>query len=121
MSIFKRCEKKKKKGQQVPRKLVLGGVMFVVTCTGPACIREHRTNKIFYVTSGSGTHYLSDMPNYVQTKVRKCSESVRFIQKRKKERKREKLLGHIKTVYRFLSEITASAALCLILCCVFTP
>ena len=67
MCKFGFCLNTKTKNQQVPHKLVLGGVS-CVTRSGPACNKGHQTHTIFYVTTGSETHYLSEMSKYGKTR-----------------------------------------------------
>ena len=55
------------KNQQVLPKLVLGLVM-LGTSGGPVLKKGHQTHTIFYVTTGSVTHHLSEMYKYGKTK-----------------------------------------------------
>ena len=71
--MWERClnssfaKKNFKKSQQVPRKLVLGGLI-LATSSSPSCNKGQQTDTIFYVTTGNVTHYLSEMSKYGKTK-----------------------------------------------------
>ena len=40
----------------------------LITSIGPDCNKGQQTHTIFYITTGSVTHYLSEMSKYSKTK-----------------------------------------------------